>query len=198
VEEMQREAGVRLHLVSLDTFLTQAPTYLDAKVSADTVEQAQQLPELPLSLDVPTEQLDHRKVRDILQAKRWPVRPPILWHDQTGSIPSRANAVPFKVGPGPDDPEGLITFEVGNVSQGAGGTRSVSQKVADLLRRFPGPIVVVTSSPAPVLLEWPGGQPAKTYHCGWGEFPWLQIITLDDLAAGAYNLPVQGIQELNQ
>jgi hypothetical protein len=195
VEEMFKEADVRLHLVTLKKFLREAPAYLDTSVREDTVLEAEHLPPI---LDAHIRNLSPRNVLDVLHAKNWPVHGNYVWHDLTGLMPSLAHLVRFRTGSAPNDPDDLIVFEYWPVPQWSIRGRSLSSKIADLMRRFSGPIVVVTPSPAPVLLPPPGGQPAETYHCGWGEFPRVQLITLEDLAAGAYNLPVLGIQEVNE
>jgi hypothetical protein len=43
-EEMTREAGVPLLMMTTETFLRHAKTHLDAKVSEETVDQAKELP----------------------------------------------------------------------------------------------------------------------------------------------------------
>jgi hypothetical protein len=181
IEEMHREAGVRLHLVSLDTLLNQAPTYLGAKVSANTVEEAKRLPSSPQTTRH-GEALDF-EIRGIkiLGNKGWFV----------DTFPAFDAAVPFDAGFGfgeqPDTTGSHIVFDFKYVQSEHGWSR-VRNRINCLLTQHDGLIVVVF----PTEQKIPAGAfPAMEgiFRCAGGEFPRLQIISIDQLEAGDYLLP---------
>jgi hypothetical protein len=70
VAEMLDEAGVRLHLVSLRTFLEEAAEYLETPVSEQTVEQASRLQSSRDELSREEFRLE-QEVAEALRARGW-------------------------------------------------------------------------------------------------------------------------------
>jgi hypothetical protein len=190
VAEMLDEANVRLHLVSLRTFLQEAAQYLETPVSEQTVEQASRLQNLRDERSSEGYRLEH-EVAEALMEKGWHLIREIAVPDANGRLLSYDFAVPFQTGPEPDAEAEYVMFDAKYLRSDLPRNllvRAMQRRLKGAMR-VAGPVVLVVREPVAA-----GGFRVGAYHCEWGEFPKLQVITVEDLQSGHFDLPVAGIE----
>jgi hypothetical protein len=191
VAEMLEEAGVRLHLVNLETFLEEASKYLKTPVSEQTLEQASQLGNIT---DAPSRQHGlEQEVAETLKERGWDFIRSIYSIRTDGRITRYDLGVPFLSGPEPDAETHVIALEVMDLPPGYSG--QILERLARTAQGHVGLTVLVTYEPIVGTASSTRYQ-SGVYRCGWGEFPKFQAITLQDLQLGRFDLPVGGIQAL--
>jgi hypothetical protein len=181
-------------LVSVETLLVQAPTYLDAKVSRGTVEEAQELQRGPRAELLRAALSFEDAMIQVLREKEWPIvhQIPILLKEES-KIPRFEvdAAVPFQTGSSPNASMDYVVFD----ALYSGSPRGIRMRIRDRLERgslYHMPLVIVVPElPEEVKKRLLGRLPDEVYECEWGTFPKYQVISLQELIDDEFTLPVE-------
>ncbi len=205
--EIMKVAGVRLHLATTQTFLSQAKRYLDVSVSDRAVDEAAAESE-------PGRPDFDRVVADLLAETGRAHRGPSAGLERYRAFESLCmNAlrelgwlatstgrgdydaeVPLATPDG--NPAGRIIFDFSTIEafRGNSGARGrvvrLEERMRNMVDRYPYPVVLVNPGPDPITFQTP---PSGRYSCPWGDYPRFQSITLRNLLTGSFDLPVEGI-----